>query len=180
MEGLVEMAQKRKTINVPKQMQERFEEVSGIITQFCEENLNEEYKELCLQLCAALCRKRPSPIISGKANTWACGIVHALGMVNFLFDSSQNPHVKARDLYAWFDIAESTGNSKSKQIRNMLKMSQFDTKWTLPSKMASNPFVWMIEVNGLPVDVRRCPPEIQLEAYRRGLIPYVPYQKEEL
>jgi hypothetical protein len=29
---VIKMAQKRKSINVPKQMQERFEEVSGILT----------------------------------------------------------------------------------------------------------------------------------------------------
>ena len=75
--------------NVPKEMQQRFDEVSKIIVDFCEDKLNDEYKQICLQLCATLCRKRPSPIISGKANTWACGIVHAIGMVNFLFDSTQ-------------------------------------------------------------------------------------------
>ncbi|MDZ8257440.1 DUF6398 domain-containing protein [Nostoc sp. ChiQUE01b] len=37
------------------------------------------------------CRKRPSPLATGQAKSWACGIVHALGMVNFLYDSSQTP-----------------------------------------------------------------------------------------
>ncbi|MFT4312769.1 MAG: DUF6398 domain-containing protein [Candidatus Woesearchaeota archaeon] len=170
------MAQKRKSINVPKEMQERFEEVSRIIVEFCEEKLNEEYKELCLQLCASLCRKRPSPVVSGKANTWACGIVHAIGMVNFLFDSTQKPHIKSRDLYKWFGIAESTGSGKSKKIRDLFKMGVFDKDWTLQSKMEKNPFAWMIQVNGLNVDARQCPPEIQMEAYKRGLIPYLHYK----
>jgi hypothetical protein len=30
---------------------------------------------------------------------------------------------------------------------------------------------WMIEVNGLVVDARMLPPELQAEARRRGLIP---------
>ena len=142
--------------------------------------MNNEYKKLCLQLCAAICRKRQSPIISGKVNSWACGIVHAIGMVNFLYDASQNPHVKSRDLYQWFGVAESTGNSKSKQIRNLFKMTAFDLNWTLPSNMESNPMAWMVELNGIIVDVRYCTPDIQLEAYRKGLIPYLPTSNKEI
>jgi hypothetical protein len=33
---------------------------------------------------------------------------------------------------------------------------------------------WMIEVNGLVVDARRLPREIQEEAFRKGLIPSIP------
>lgn len=160
--------------NVPKEMQPRFDEVSKIIVDFCEDKLNDEYTQICLQLCAAICRKRPSPIISGKANTWACGIAHTIGMVNFLFDSTQKPHVKSNELYEWFGISASTGSGKSKQIRDLLKIRQFDMKWTLPSIMESNPMVWMIQVNGFLVDARHCNEEIQIEAYRKGLIPYLP------
>lgn len=92
-----------------------------------------------------------------KVNYWACGIIHAIGMVNFLFDSTQKPHVKASEIYSWFGIAESTGSGKSRQIRDLMKMNYFDTKWTLPSRMESNPLVWMIPVNGLVIDVRHCP-----------------------
>lgn len=72
-----------KSITLPKAMQEKYEEIATVIGTFCDEHLNEEYKLLSFQLCAALCRKRPSPLISGKAATWACGIVHAIGTVNF-------------------------------------------------------------------------------------------------
>jgi hypothetical protein len=33
---------------------------------------------------------------------------------------------------------------------------------------------WFIQVNGLIVDARRAPREIQEEAFRQGLIPYLP------
>ena len=39
---------------------------------------------------------------------------------------------------------------------------------------AQNPLVWIIEVNGLAVDARHVPLEIQVEAFERGLIPYMP------
>lgn len=34
-----------------------------------------------------------------------------------------------------------------------------------------HPMAWLVEVNGLVVDARWLPPEIQDEARRRGLIP---------
>lgn len=163
-----------KPIKIPIEMRERFDEIAKIIIDFSAAKLNEEYKQVCLQLCASLCRKRPSPVVSGKANTWACGIIHAIGTVNFLFDADSKPYVKSSELYEWFAIAGSTGSGKSKQIRDLMKIHVFDPNWTLPSKMNRNPMVWMIKVNGLLVDVRYCEREIQEEAYRLGLIPFLP------
>lgn len=167
---------KEKSLAVPSKMQDIYTEIAEVIITFCKENLNEEYKQVCLQLTAALCRKRPSPLIKGKANTWACGIVHAVGTVNFLFDATQKPTMKAKKLYNKFGINESTGNSKSKQIRDMMKIGVFDPNWTLPSKMVENPLVWIINVNGFPIDARHAPREVQEEAYKYGLIPYLPEQ----
>jgi hypothetical protein len=79
--------------HVPKEMQARFEEITQLTDAFCHKYLNEEYRQLCRELTATLGRKRPSPLVRGKAPVWACGIIHALGMVNFLFDSSQTPHI---------------------------------------------------------------------------------------
>ena len=69
---------------VPKQMQAKFEAIVSLTDTFCEKHLNEEYAQLCRKLAAALSRKRLSPLATGKVNTWVCGIVNALGMVNFL------------------------------------------------------------------------------------------------
>ncbi len=44
----------------------------------------------------------------------------------------------------------------------------------LSSRVEKSPWVWMLEINGLIVDVRDAPRAIQEEAFRRGLIPYVP------
>ena len=102
---------------------------------FCREHLNEEYEVLCRKLAGELARKRPSPLLSGKPETWACGIVRTIGWVNFLDDSSRKPHMKLTAIDKAFGVAESTGQGKSKAIRTMLKIRQFDHHWTLPSRM---------------------------------------------
>ncbi len=43
--------------------------------------------------------------------------------------------------------------------------------------MDKNPIAWMISVNGLLIDARQAPREIQEEAWSKGLIPYLPEEK---
>ncbi len=155
-------------------MQAKFDEITRLTDDFCAKHLNSEYAQLCRYLTAALCRKRPSPLGSGKANSWACGIVHALGMVNFLFDSSQTPHMKASELYQRFGVGQSTGQAKSQQVRNVMNMHQMDPDWCLSSMIDRNPLAWLISVNGFMVDARKMPREVQEEAFRKGFIPYLP------
>jgi hypothetical protein len=157
--------------------------VLGIIVEmtdsFCKEYLNDEYAELCRKLAEKLARKRPSPLLQGRPETWASGIVRTIGWVNFLHDPSQTPHMKLSSIDQAFGISESTGAAKLKTIRTMLRIRQFDPKWTVPSLMENNPMVWMLEVNGLLMDVRYAPREIQVAAYEKGLIPYIPADRED-
>jgi len=68
--------------------------VVAMTDQFCREKLNEEYAILCRHLAEKLARKRPSPLLSGKPETWACGIIRTIGWVNYLDDRSNKPHMK--------------------------------------------------------------------------------------
>jgi hypothetical protein len=90
-----------------------FEVIAGLVDAFCREHLNAEYANLCRQLTEKLARKRPSPLVSGKANTWACGIVRTIGWVNFLDDRSQKPHMKLTAIDKAFGVGESTSQGKS-------------------------------------------------------------------
>ncbi len=159
---------------VPKHMQGIFDAIVTLTDIFCKTHLDEEYAQLARQATAALCRRRPSPLATGYVETWACGIVYALGSANFLFDKSQTPSMSAGDLCAAFRVSKSTGAAKSKKVRDVLGMGQLDPRWCRPSKLADNPMVWMIMVNGLIVDVRHLPRDLQEAAYARGLIPYLP------
>lgn len=168
------MARISKSENIPKRMQATFDSIVALTDVFCRKHLNEEYAQLGRQATAALCRKRPSPLEKGHANAWACGIVYALGFVNFLFDKSQTPYMSAIDLCERFGVSKSTGSAKSKAVREALHMMQLDPRWCLPSKIEDNPLAWMITVDGFIVDVRKMPLTIQEAAYEKGLIPYMP------
>ena len=166
-------------MTVPTAMQSAYDEIVALIDLFCKQHLNDEYAALARDLAAALARKRPSPLGRGNPGIWACGIVYAIGTVNFLFDKAQTPHMTVEELCVAFGINQSSGANKAKQIRDLFGMFPFDPKWSLPSKTGSNPLVWMLEVNGMVMDIRRLPREIQEQAYRKGLIPYVPADRVE-
>ncbi len=97
--------------------QQAVEEIGGLVDAFCRGHLNEEYAELCRRLTEKLARKRPTPLVSGRPNTWACGIVRTIGWVNFLDDRSQTPHMKLTAIDKAFGVGESTGQGKSMLIR---------------------------------------------------------------
>jgi hypothetical protein len=88
------------------------------------------------------------------------------------------PYLKLPFIDKAFGVAESTGQGKSKLIRKMFKIRNFDPKWTLPSRMDDNPVVWMLNVNGLLMDIRSAPREAQEIAYEKGLIPYIPADRD--
>jgi hypothetical protein len=173
------MVKQSKTEKVPKNMEFIFIEIVEITDQVCSKYLNDEYGKLARSAAAVLCRKRPSPLMTGNINSWACGIIYALGFVNFLFDKSQDPYMNASDLCDKFGVSKSTGSSMSKKVRDLLKMSQLDPNWCLPSKLDKNPMAWMVMINGYIVDIRYMPIEVQEIAYRKGLIPYIPGEKAD-
>jgi len=155
-------------------MREKYDAIIGITDEFCHEHLNEEYAELSRNMAAALSRERPSPLQSGRERSWAAGIVYALGRVNFLSDKSREPHMTMSELCEKIGVSQANASAKSREVWNRFGLVQLDPDWCLPSMMEDNPLAWMIEVNGLPVDVRWMPREVQEEAHRLGLIPYLP------
>ena len=163
--------------SVPKKMQETYDTITALTDGFCEAHLNDEYADMCRLMTAKLCRKRPSPLASGRAKNWAAGIVHAVGTVDFAFDKSQTPHTTVPEISSCFGVGKSSPASKSKVIRDLLDIGLMDPAWTLPSRMDSNPMAWYVMVDGLILDARSLPREIQEAAFAKGLIPYIPGER---
>src|SRR6266511_3473466 len=115
------MSKARNTNRVPAAMSFIYQSVGRLTDEFSASHLNDEY--------AALARKRPSPLWSGNIETWACGILYALGKINFLFDKTQEPHVRAEDLCSYFGVAASTGSAKAKVVLDHLRIRGHDPNW---------------------------------------------------
>jgi hypothetical protein len=121
-----------------------------------------------------LARKRPSPLQRGDRRIWAAGIVYAIGRVNFLADPAQRPHLRTDKLADLLGVKQATMANKGRLIMDTLGIGLMDPEFCRSDMLDQNPMVWMIQVDDLIVDARWLPEALQVEAWRRGLIPYVP------
>jgi hypothetical protein len=161
-------------LKIPVAMRPAAEAIIALTDQVCPELLDEEYAGLSRIVVAKLARKRPSPIQSGRASTWAGAVVYALGQVNFLFDSATKPYATADDLSATFGVAKSTLSAKAKQVRDLTKMSWGTAEFLREDMIEASPMIWLIQVDGLIVDARELPLPVQAQAFELGVIPYIP------
>ena len=158
-------------LRIPEAMRERAGTIIALTDAFCAAHLDAECAELSRKMVAKLARKRPSPLARGDERVWAGAVLWALGQVNFLFDKTQTPHLSTDDLVAAFGAAKSTLGNKAKQIRDALKIRMMDLEFSRRELLERSSLPWMIMVNGMIVDARTMPPEIQEEARRHGFIP---------
>lgn len=173
------MATINRSLQVPQKMQSIYDGIVAITNAFCQAHLNQSYADLCCEMAAALSRKRPSPLESGRPKTWAAGIVYALAQVNFLFDKSTEPFMSSGDLCTHIGVSQGTASGKAKEIRDIFDIMPMDPRWCLPELIDKNPMAWFISVNGIMMDARNVPPEVQEVAFQKGLIPYIPYKRQQ-
>jgi len=143
-----------------KEFYQRCGEIVALTDAFCSAHLNEDYRGLCWEMMDELCMSG-LPLDTGRAASWAGGMVHALGWVNFLHDPSTSPHKKPGEVAKGFGISQGTMMAKSKEIRDALDMVPLDPDWCTEAMLEDNPLVWTLETDGLAVDIRMMPREAQ-------------------
>jgi hypothetical protein len=144
-----------------KRVEEKGQKLAEMTAAFCREYLDEDYKQLCEKLIMKMSRKRVAPYLSGRIEIWAAAVVYALGSINFLFDKSFKPYATTDEICAFFGTSKSTTSQKAQVIRNLFKMGYYDGEFSTKHMKENNPFANLITVNGLIVDKRQLPPEIQ-------------------
>lgn len=81
------------------------------------------YISLSEKVIEDLCEKDNDLFNKGKVNSWACGIIHALGLLNGLFDKKNEQYVMVSEIYKAFEVSSATGLSKSKAVRNIIDVN---------------------------------------------------------
>lgn len=164
---------------VTKKAQAQHKAVKNLMQAVCTKHLNSEYYDMSLKLLDMFLFQYPDRLERGQARSWAVAIVYTIGRINFLFDPSLTPFLTAGELCEKFDVSQGTASKKSTELMDYFDLVQMDPEWTLPSMIEKNPFVWMTMMeNGMVVDIRNAPREVQVAAYERGLIPYIPADKK--
>lgn len=164
--------------DVPAAFRPIYADLVRLLDKFCSERLDAEFQQLCRRMAAALCQEG-SPVVRGKREGWACGIVFTVGAANFLQDPSFEPHVRSEEIAKWFGVSAATMHSKAKVLREGLDIVPLEPQWTVPSRLRDNPFAWLVEMrDGMLVDTRMLPASEQKKLVEAGVIPFVYKQRE--
>ena len=139
------------------------QQILDLLRDFCSQKLDEEYFKLAERLTLKLARKRNSPLATGQPKIWAAAIIHALGTINFLFDKSFDPYLSVDDINNYFGTNKSTSGNKSRQIRDLLKLSPFDNEFSTQNIQDNDPFADFVMVDGLIVPLDTLPEQYQRE-----------------
>lgn len=158
---------------VPTELHARFREIVALTDAFGTAHLNGEFRDICRDLAVAICQVK-LPVMSGKAASWAAGIVASVGFVNFLGDPSQPRHMTMDEMAEKIGVSPATLHNKARVIRDSLGIRRMDPRFSTRGMTDQNPLTWMVEINGMPFDIRHAPREVQEVSLRKGLIPYLP------
>lgn len=113
---------------IPKEMQGIYNCLAPAITVFCEAQLDARYLEKCLAALEKLCRKRPSPLLSGNLNTWAAGIMYFVCAQNDRFVCGCKNRLDAAEVAGFFGLSVNTASTKASQIRKMFRVKTYNER----------------------------------------------------
>lgn len=111
------------------------EEIIQMIGEFCDECLDDEFKDLSVRLAYRLADTEGVSFDSDKAENWACGIIYAVGQLNFLFERVFEPYIDRDELCYYFSTKRTKINNKARDIRRLLDLKlgneEFSTEFVL-------------------------------------------------
>lgn len=125
-----------------------------MVSSFCDDKLDEEYKELSIKLVKKMGRKHDVPFKRGRLDIWASAVIYALGQINFLFDKNFKPYASPDMICDYFDTKKSTISDKTRIIHKTLKIREFDKEFSTVIMLAYEPKVYIEPKYGfmIPVD----------------------------
>ena len=126
---------------------EKREKLTQMVEEFCDEYLNDDYKELSLKLIEKMALKKSIRYHKGKLEVWASAIIYSISQVNSLFDDSNEVHITRKDILNYFKASQTTVSIKAINLRDTFDMdstfvlggtSSQDLNEDLMEKMYSN------------------------------------------
>jgi hypothetical protein len=151
---------KKLLARVPAKLHNRFREIVELTDKFCSAHLNEEYRDLCRTCAADACAARV-PVESGKAASWAAGVISSVSYANFLTsDPSQPFHMAPQDMAKRAGVSLATMHNKAKAIRDALDIGRVDSRYSTRALNKDNPLSAMLailEQAGVCAPVQRRP-----------------------
>ncbi|MDO5849021.1 MAG: DUF6398 domain-containing protein [Methanobrevibacter sp.] len=103
---------------------EKQNQLIELVSNFCDEELDEGYKNASISLIEKMGEMEDVPFKRGKLEIWASGIINALGQINSLFDKDLEFNKTPDDICNYFQTKKPTVSQKSKLIRDMFDLDE--------------------------------------------------------
>ena len=71
-------------------------------------------------------------------------------------------------------MKKTTMANKARLIRDTLQLRDFDSEFMRRDLLEASPLAWLLELDGLVIDIRHAPAQLQVRAFELRLIPFVP------
>ena len=120
--------------------QVHYDAIAAMITSFCDQYLDDDYKALCIHALDKLSLKSPFPFTKSRDNMWAAGIVYAITQNCYLignkydiFSGRPKYHLTSDQVCDAFGVSKGGVSAKAKSIREELKITNTQNEWLPPS-----------------------------------------------
>ncbi|GEM_PF-357778 len=159
---------------VPDALRDRYAQITALTDGFCEKHLDDDDAAAMRELVAQLCCETAA-VARGKAESWAAGVVSRVVHAGAYDMGARHRRPTTHLIAEEFGVSAATVMAKSRVIRQLVDGGLPGAPFEVPAPpvLDERDAQWMVEVGGVLLDFREAPRELQVEAFCRGLIPYV-------
>ena len=111
------------------------QKLTEMVEEFCDEYLNDEYKQLSLKIIEEMANGKSVYFQRGKLEVWASAIIYAVCQINSLFDESNEVHITRKDIFNYFNTKQSIVLRKAVNLRNIYNL---DNRFSLKDSEESD------------------------------------------
>lgn len=112
---------------------EKQEKLTEMVDEFCDEYLNEEYKQISHKIIEKMANGKSVYFKRGKLEVWASAIIYVVCQVNSLFDESNEVHITRKDILNYFNTNQSIVLRKAINLRNIYHLDKHSLNKTKES-----------------------------------------------
>lgn len=103
---------------------EKQEKLTEMVDEFCDEYLNDEYKEICENIIEDMANGKRVHFKKGKLEVWASAVIYAVCQINSLFDEANEVHITRKDILNYFNTKQSVVSRKAINLRNIYHLDK--------------------------------------------------------
>ncbi len=162
--------------DIPEELLSKFDNAYTLLLKFILKYEVGTLGILSLEMLISFAIQFPGEFKKGRPASWAAGIIHAIGTINFLSDPDYEPYIEDKEIYSFFKVSQSTMQSKSRVIKDLFQLFYVDTEWSTPENLLACDMFWEFETEDGIIDFREAPEDAQLAAVKDDFIPVAPFQ----